>query len=174
MIRRPPRSTRTDTLFPYTTLFRSLVERGEHGGRVLRQHQALGDALADAGHRHALFRAGAARDAGGLAAGVIDQVFLGHRAAAAGAFDLGRVDAFLRSGEARARGQVFGLRRRTGLAGRGLGLDFLGTGRRLLRSGRRHVGLLVVVGLVGLGLFLWRLVGGAFPVQRHHLLPGVL
>src|SRR3546814_10345329 len=26
MIRRPPRSTRTDTLFPYTTLFRSLVE----------------------------------------------------------------------------------------------------------------------------------------------------
>src|SRR3546814_2219499 len=27
MIRRPPRSTRTDTLFPYTTLFRS-VDRG--------------------------------------------------------------------------------------------------------------------------------------------------
>src|SRR3546814_4001758 len=26
MIRRPPRSTRTDTLFPYTTLFRSLIE----------------------------------------------------------------------------------------------------------------------------------------------------
>src|SRR3546814_20898490 len=26
MIRRPPRSTRTDTLFPYTTLFRSLPE----------------------------------------------------------------------------------------------------------------------------------------------------
>src|SRR3546814_4881496 len=28
MIRRPPRSTRTDTLFPYTTLFRSLVKSG--------------------------------------------------------------------------------------------------------------------------------------------------
>src|SRR3546814_11750428 len=28
MIRRPPRSTRTDTLFPYTTLFRSLLELG--------------------------------------------------------------------------------------------------------------------------------------------------
>src|SRR3546814_12681468 len=28
MIRRPPRSTRTDTLFPYTTLFRSQVFRG--------------------------------------------------------------------------------------------------------------------------------------------------
>src|SRR3546814_18212104 len=27
MIRRPPRSTRTDTLFPYTTLFRSLYDR---------------------------------------------------------------------------------------------------------------------------------------------------
>src|SRR3546814_13003244 len=29
MIRRPPRSTRTDTLFPDTTLFRSVQERGE-------------------------------------------------------------------------------------------------------------------------------------------------
>src|SRR3546814_5365621 len=29
MIRRPPRSTRTDTLFPYTTLFRSRVEDGD-------------------------------------------------------------------------------------------------------------------------------------------------
>src|SRR3546814_7439658 len=28
MIRRPPRSTRTDTLFPYTTLFRSLRNSG--------------------------------------------------------------------------------------------------------------------------------------------------
>src|SRR3546814_12193666 len=27
MIRRPPRSTRTDTLFPYTTLFRSYPDR---------------------------------------------------------------------------------------------------------------------------------------------------
>src|SRR3546814_11353872 len=29
MIRRPPRSTRTDTLFPYTTLFRSSVRSAE-------------------------------------------------------------------------------------------------------------------------------------------------
>src|SRR3546814_3831874 len=29
MIRRPPRSTRTDTLFPYTTLFRSLDKAGK-------------------------------------------------------------------------------------------------------------------------------------------------
>src|SRR3546814_4319344 len=27
MIRRPPRSTRTDPLFPYTTLFRSILQR---------------------------------------------------------------------------------------------------------------------------------------------------
>src|SRR3546814_947686 len=31
MIRRPPRSTRTDTLFPYTTLFRSHDDRSEAG-----------------------------------------------------------------------------------------------------------------------------------------------
>src|SRR3546814_6815849 len=30
MIRLPPRSTRTDTLFPYTTLFRSNVESYSH------------------------------------------------------------------------------------------------------------------------------------------------
>src|SRR3546814_18752548 len=33
MIRRPPRSTRTDTLFPYTTLFRS-ANLAEHGWRA--------------------------------------------------------------------------------------------------------------------------------------------
>src|SRR3546814_20295965 len=54
MIRRPPRSTRTDTLFPYTTLFRSgrkllhqaaeamrLTARGFH--RVLRVARTLAD-----------------------------------------------------------------------------------------------------------------------------------
>src|SRR3546814_6538419 len=34
MIRRPPRSTRTDTLFPYTTLFRS----GADGGAAVHLH----------------------------------------------------------------------------------------------------------------------------------------
>src|SRR3546814_6902436 len=33
MIRRPPRSTRTDTLFPYTTLFRSRPDLDEHRRR---------------------------------------------------------------------------------------------------------------------------------------------
>src|SRR3546814_14211159 len=32
MIRRPPRSTRTDTLFPYTTLFRSDVLQADEAG----------------------------------------------------------------------------------------------------------------------------------------------
>src|SRR3546814_13917821 len=35
MIRRPPRSTRTDTLFPYTTLFRSLGEGTGIGDLVI-------------------------------------------------------------------------------------------------------------------------------------------
>src|SRR3546814_1039231 len=30
MIRRPPRSTRTDTRFPYTTLFRSRLQGSQH------------------------------------------------------------------------------------------------------------------------------------------------
>src|SRR3546814_7278695 len=33
MIRRPPRSTRTDTLFPYTTLFRSVRRAGRASGQ---------------------------------------------------------------------------------------------------------------------------------------------
>src|SRR3546814_8500014 len=36
MIRRPPRSTRTDTLFPYTTLFRSLREESGRSGVALQ------------------------------------------------------------------------------------------------------------------------------------------
>src|SRR3546814_4572686 len=38
MIRRPPRSTRTDTLFPYTTLFRSFAGR-EHGAQHSVRHR---------------------------------------------------------------------------------------------------------------------------------------
>src|SRR3546814_18885002 len=39
MIRRPPRSTRTDTLFPYTTLFRSvLIGSDLLFGQMLSQH----------------------------------------------------------------------------------------------------------------------------------------
>src|SRR3546814_16933813 len=70
MIRRPPRSTRTDTLFPYTTLFRSAVRRdrqrreeavqrlqpqsAERHGPALEQAAELFDAvvLQDRGRGH--------------------------------------------------------------------------------------------------------------------------
>src|SRR3546814_2118236 len=49
MIRRPPRSTRTDTLFPYTTLFRS--EEG-HRDEHRDQHQCdADDRRGDLAHR---------------------------------------------------------------------------------------------------------------------------
>src|SRR3546814_4857900 len=38
MIRRPPRSTRTDTLFPYTTLFRSVVDVRRLGRRQMARN----------------------------------------------------------------------------------------------------------------------------------------
>src|SRR3546814_10320416 len=59
MIRRPPRSTRTDTLFPYTTRFRSLAELvgghferagADRGLAVLRVAHLRQGAAADDGH----------------------------------------------------------------------------------------------------------------------------
>src|SRR3546814_11410533 len=41
MIRRPPRSTRTDTLFPYTTLFRSLGVQAFK--KIKRHHRRLAE-----------------------------------------------------------------------------------------------------------------------------------
>src|SRR3546814_11671494 len=41
MIRRPPRSTRTDTLFPYTTRFRSLAGEGDDALLVVNEADAL-------------------------------------------------------------------------------------------------------------------------------------
>src|SRR3546814_3784567 len=50
MIRRPPRSTRTDTLFPYTTLFRSHAELDHVGAGCDQRGQ----------HRHQRFERGIA------------------------------------------------------------------------------------------------------------------
>src|SRR3546814_2112838 len=52
MIRRPPRSTRTDTLFPYTTLFRSPILRHHRrcGPRGGRSGVAVRGFLGDRGH----------------------------------------------------------------------------------------------------------------------------
>src|SRR3546814_11036378 len=62
MIRRPPRSTRTDTLFPYTTLFRSA-----RGGRLGAYRDALRDGGdLDAALERNLYR-GELSDAGALA-----------------------------------------------------------------------------------------------------------
>src|SRR3546814_6878570 len=47
MIRRPPRSTRTDTLFPYTTLFRS---RQDERDPAVRRRERLAHAVAEACH----------------------------------------------------------------------------------------------------------------------------
>src|SRR3546814_1921061 len=44
MLRRPPRSTRTDTLFPFTTLFRSV----DHHVRTLLAHVGHGTITAEA------------------------------------------------------------------------------------------------------------------------------
>src|SRR3546814_5711401 len=62
MIRRPPRSTRTDTLFPYTTLFRSFLmavvgaeyllrwlPRGTHDWRRFQRPSELAAALRGTG-----------------------------------------------------------------------------------------------------------------------------
>src|SRR3546814_6410418 len=51
MLRRPPRSTRTDTLFPYTTLFRSLVHREQHA--PVDRLEAVADVRKCAPHDHA-------------------------------------------------------------------------------------------------------------------------
>src|SRR3546814_9419848 len=63
MIRRPPRSTRTDTLFPYTTLFRSpvdpiamMIHLGDRavfmGLLLLRHHVLFGQAEAERSEEH--------------------------------------------------------------------------------------------------------------------------
>src|SRR3546814_18825905 len=56
MIRRPPRSTRTDTLFPYTTLFRSFDRARDIGPTDRAGHNRLhiGDIQAVAGRRQAI------------------------------------------------------------------------------------------------------------------------
>src|SRR3546814_4628818 len=50
MIRRPPRSTRTDTLLPYTTLFRSDRHRG--GDAAGNARSGRGDAAPELRARH--------------------------------------------------------------------------------------------------------------------------
>src|SRR3546814_6489185 len=52
MIRRPPRSTRTDTLFPYTTLFRSTVLKIPAGANIADNFWRAGNMLANIDPEH--------------------------------------------------------------------------------------------------------------------------
>src|SRR3546814_4835470 len=93
MIRRPPRSTRTDTLFPYTTLFRSgrahVAELGGEHDLVATRGQHLGQqplVLTDAVHVGGVEEVDADvqrvvehREIGGLLAGAVE---VGHAHAA--------------------------------------------------------------------------------------------
>src|SRR3546814_971482 len=63
MIRRPPRSTRTDTLFPYTTLFRSPLRSPlRDGGRRLSRSRRPRPVAGHAARRSGRAAAGAAAD----------------------------------------------------------------------------------------------------------------
>src|SRR3546814_9878350 len=74
MIRRPPRSTRTDTLFPYTTLFRSALIKGKkiaivgYGSQGHAHAQNLNDS--GVGEVAVALRAGSATGKNAEAAGV--------------------------------------------------------------------------------------------------------
>src|SRR3546814_6393479 len=58
MIRRPPRSTRTDTLFPYTTLFRS----SQYQGRFSHEERTFEGGTIPAGYPVLLLTGAATRD----------------------------------------------------------------------------------------------------------------
>src|SRR3546814_16357587 len=56
MVRRPPRSTRTDTLFPYTTLFRSGPRGTGRGDDCAARYAGAGIPTADGDRRRRLSR----------------------------------------------------------------------------------------------------------------------
>src|SRR3546814_18863893 len=84
MIRRPPRSTRTDTLFPYTTLFRSrrsaVLRRGFEQRDVVKLDRRVGEQIVgtkllhrDRQPRSAILEGTARRDAVRVAIGIADR-----------------------------------------------------------------------------------------------------
>src|SRR3546814_14101876 len=84
MIRRPPRFTRTDTLFPYTTLFRSLLLAVDEAQRLesREQRHQLGGVAVEV--RMALVALGAGDDEGvrrDLLAEAVAAVALGQEGA---------------------------------------------------------------------------------------------
>src|SRR3546814_15088873 len=91
MIRRPPRSTRTDTLFPYTTLFRSMQraeiavlsrhaspqDRDNYSNRALDRIAAITTRLGATGNKDQSIRLAAWMRAG-VAVAVIRQIGRAH------------------------------------------------------------------------------------------------
>src|SRR3546814_2611855 len=94
MIRRPPVPTRTDTLFPYTTLFRS----GREAAPLFEQQRGIGlrHRLRDA--RHAADRLGDLLDEQ-LLADVAAELRFGHVVLAQERFEAGLVEAARHAGE---------------------------------------------------------------------------
>src|SRR3546814_681696 len=83
MIRRPPRSTRTDTLFPYTTLFRSsYLLHPPSGGEFRRSFHLIGEAFRKWGllsqHKFGLHRGLGEYHSGFLASGTYENSELPH------------------------------------------------------------------------------------------------
>src|SRR3546814_5993516 len=72
MIRRPPGSTRTDTLFPYTTLFRSVGILGKHLDGPHAGRRVLSGILVGERRQHLLvFGQGSAAGQGQYATGAV-------------------------------------------------------------------------------------------------------
>src|SRR3546814_6399933 len=104
MIRRPPRSTRTDTLFPYTTLFRSLLRRVSLllGRRVLAEERQR----ALRGRSHSL-----GRDVAELRLGVPQSAFRPHHRELAGGGGAGDGALSAAGGPGRLRAQPYSIPR---------------------------------------------------------------
>src|SRR3546814_12573475 len=100
MIRRPPRSTRTDTLFPYTTLFRS--------ARRALWHRAGGTACRRRDGRPDQFRHRAGYDRRGLVGPADDRRLVGAVTAGGCAGRRGGGHAALASSDERRVGKEWG------------------------------------------------------------------
>src|SRR3546814_2150712 len=87
MIRRPPRSTRTDTLFPYTTLFRSVAVVAAAGLEVLAGFRRTVGHFVELREVHSVGVLGAGGDVGDLA---VDRLDVDRQLAVVGA--RGRTD----------------------------------------------------------------------------------
>src|SRR3546814_6531976 len=78
MIRQPPRSTRTDTLFPYTTRFRSAGDRREGGQQGLQSAHGTVPRGVNIGEQQAVFGDPVDIGRNRLAPPVVEAVYIGR------------------------------------------------------------------------------------------------